>query len=210
MSEKKYRKDEEKPRQKQSYLSRAAKAEIPEIIKVLDAGGVILYPTDTVWGLGCDATNEAAVRRIFEIKKRADSKSMIVLVDSDPKIDFYVKDVPAVSWDVVDYATRPTTIIYDNARNLAPSLIAEDGSVGIRITKEDFTKLLCFRYRKAIVSTSANISGEPAPDMFLEIDDEIKNSVDYIVKYRQDDHKISRPSSIIKIGQGGEVKVIRA
>ncbi|MBR4923104.1 MAG: threonylcarbamoyl-AMP synthase [Bacteroidaceae bacterium] len=183
--------------------------EIKKACEVLQKGGVILYPTDTVWGIGCDATNEEAVKRVYEIKRRADSKAMLVLVDSDVKVDFYVKDVPEVAWDLIQYATKPLTVIYDNARNLAPNLIGEDGSVGIRVTSEEFSKQLCFRFRKAIVSTSANISGEPAPASFGEIQDEIKQAVDYIVGYRQDEPAGAKPSSILKLGEGGVIKIIR-
>ena len=183
--------------------------EIKKACEVLQKGGVILYPTDTVWGIGCDATNEEAVKRVYEIKRRADSKAMLVLVDSDVKVDFYVKDVPEVAWDLIQYATKPLTVIYDNARNLAPNLIGEDGSVGIRVTSEEFSKQLCFRFRKAIVSTSANISGEPAPASFSEIQDEIKQAVDYIVDYRQDEPAGAKPSSILKLGRGGVIKIIR-
>lgn len=185
------------------------KDEIKKACEVMQKGGVILYPTDTVWGIGCDATNEEAVKRIFEIKKRADSKAMLVLVDSPVKVDFYVQDVPNVAWDLIEMTTKPLTIIYDGARNLASNLIAEDGSVGIRVTSEEFSKQLCFRFRKAIVSTSANISGQPAPAVFSEISDEIKNSVDYIVDYRRDEKGPAKPSSIIKLGKGGTVKIIR-
>lgn len=185
------------------------KDEIKKACEVMQKGGVILYPTDTVWGIGCDATNEEAVKRIFEIKKRADSKAMLVLVDSPVKVDFYVQDVPNVAWDLIEMTTKPLTIIYDGARNLASNLIAEDGSVGIRVTSEEFSKQLCFRFRKAIVSTSANISGQPAPAVFSEICDEIKNAVDYIVDYRRDEKGPAKPSSIIKLGKGGTVKIIR-
>lgn len=185
------------------------KDEIKKACEVMQKGGVILYPTDTVWGIGCDATNEEAVKRIFEIKKRADSKAMLVLVDSPVKVDFYVQDVPNVAWDLIEMTTKPLTVIYDGARNLAPNLIAEDGSVGIRVTSEEFSKQLCFRFRKAIVSTSANISGQPAPAVFSEISDEIKNAVDYIVDYRRGEKGPAKPSSIIKLGKGGTVKIIR-
>lgn len=184
--------------------------DIKQAVEVMNRGGVILYPTDTVWGIGCDATNEEAVKKVYEIKRRTDSKALITLVDSEPKVEFYVRDIPAVAWDVIDYSTKPTTIIFDGARNLAPNLLAEDGSVGIRITHEDFSKELCFRFRKAVVSTSANISGEPAPQNFEEISEEIRNAVDYIVKYRQNDHSKAKPSTIIKLGAKGEVKIIRA
>lgn len=185
------------------------KEDIKQACEVLQKGGVILYPTDTVWGIGCDATNEEAVRRIYDIKKRADSKAMLVLVDNEVKVDYYVQDVPSVAWELIEYTTKPLTIIYDGARNLAPNLLAEDGSVGIRVTTEEFSRQLCYRFRKAIVSTSANISGEPSPAIFNEISDEIKQSVDYIVRCRREETSYSKPSSIIKLGKGGLVKVIR-
>ena len=170
-------------------------------------GGVILYPTDTIWGIGCDATNEDAVRRVYEIKQRQDSKAMLVLVDSSVKVDFYVRDVPA--WDLIDLADKPLTIIYSGARNLAANLLAEDGSVGIRVTNEDFSKRLCQQFRKAIVSTSANISGQPSPKNFSEISEEVKSAVDYIVGYRQEEMSNPKPSSIIKLDKGGVIKIIR-
>ena len=162
-------------------------------------GGVILYPTDTIWGIGCDATNEDAVRRVYEIKQRQDSKAMLVLVDSSVKVDFYVQDVPEVAWDLIDLADKPLTIIYSGARNLAANLLAEDGSVGIRVTNEDFSKRLCQQFRKAVVSTSANISGQPSPRNFSEISEEVKSAVDYIVGYRQEEMSNPKPSSIIKL-----------
>lgn len=172
-------------------------------------GGVILYPTDTIWGIGCDATNEDAVRRVYEIKQRQDSKAMLVLVDSSVKVDFYVRDVPEVAWDLIDLADKPLTIIYSGARNLAANLLAEDGSVGIRVTNEDFSKRLCQQFRKAIVSTSANISGQPSPKNFSEISEEVKSAVDYIVGYRQEEVSNPKPSSIIKLDKGGVIKIIR-
>lgn len=172
-------------------------------------GGVILYPTDTIWGIGCDATNEDAVRRVYEIKQRQDSKAMLVLVDSSVKVDFYVRDVPEVAWDLIDLADKPLTIIYSGARNLAANLLAEDGSVGIRVTNEDFSKRLCQQFRKAIVSTSANISGQPSPKNFSEISEEVKSAVDYIVGYRQEEISNLKPSSIIKLDKGGVIKIIR-
>ena len=172
-------------------------------------GGVILYPTDTIWGIGCDATNEDAVRRVYEIKQRQDSKAMLVLVDSSVKVDFYVRDVPEVAWDLIDLADKPLTIIYSGARNLAANLLAEDGSVGLRVTNEDFSKRLCQQFRKAIVSTSANISGQPSPKNFSEISEEVKSAVDYIVGYRQEEMSNPKPSSIIKLDKGGVIKIIR-
>ena len=175
----------------------------------MNEGGVILYPTDTVWGIGCDATNEEAVRRVYEIKKRADSKAMLVLVDSPVKVDFYVQDVPDVAWDLIEVADKPLTIIYSGARNLASNLIAEDGSVGIRVTNEEFSKRLCQQFRKAIVSTSANISGQPSPANYSEITEELKSMVDYVVGYRQEEMGHPKPSSIIKLDKGGVIKIIR-
>lgn len=172
-------------------------------------GGVILYPTDTIWGLGCDATNPEAVRRVYEIKQRADSKAMLVLVDSSVKVDFYVDDVPEIAWDLIELTDKPLTIIYSGARNLASNLLAEDGSVGIRVTQEKFSHQLCQRFRKAIVSTSANISGQPSPANFSEISEELKSLVDYVVTYRQDDISRPAPSSIIKLGKGGVIDIIR-
>jgi len=183
--------------------------EIKKTLEVLRAGGVILYPTDTVWGLGCDATNEAAVKRIFDIKKRVDTKAMLVLVDSSAKIQAYIEDVPDMAWDLIEFTEKPLTIIYPDAKNLAKNLIAEDKSVGIRVTNEAFSKSLCAQFRKPIVSTSANISGETAPANFSQISDEIKSSVDYIVNFRQDDLSKPKPSSIIKLGKGNLFQMIR-
>ena len=190
-------------------MEKIDREDIKQAIEILNKGGIILYPTDTVWGLGCDATNAEAVKRIYEIKHRIDSKALITLVDSEVKIQFYVRDVPPVAWDLMELSEKPVTIIYDTARNLADNLIANDGSVGIRVTNEAFSKELCFRFKKAIVSTSANISGEASPACFSEISQEIKDAVDYICHSRQNEKKKSRPSSIIKLGTGGEIKVIR-
>lgn len=183
--------------------------DISRAVDVMRQGGVILYPTDTIWGIGCDATNEEAVRKVFNIKKRSDSKALITLVDSDAKIPFYVREVPAVAWDLIDYATRPLTIVYDGGRNLAPNLLAADGSVAIRMTREPFSRELCFRFRKPVVSTSANVSGEPSPRCFEEISEEIRNSVDYIVEARRSEPASAKPSSVVKLGAKGEVEIIR-
>ena len=185
------------------------KEDIRKACEVMQKGGVILYPTDTIWGIGCDATNAEAVKRVYEIKKRSDSKAMLVLVDNAVKVDFYVDGAPEVAFDLIELTNKPLTIIYDGAKNLAPNLIAEDGSVGIRVTSEEFSNQLCYRFRKAIVSTSANVSGEPSPATFGEISDEIKQAVDYIVQSRQQESKASQSSCIIKLGKGGQVKVIR-
>lgn len=183
--------------------------DIKKAIEVMNRGGVILYPTDTIWGIGCDATNEDAVRRIYEIKQRADDKAMLVLVDTSVKVDFYVDEVPPIAWDLIDLSDKPLTIIYSGARNLAPNLIGSDGTIGIRVTNERFSQQLCRRFRKAIVSTSANISGQPAPATFADISDEIRSLVDYTVSYRQDDPSRPAPSGIIKLDRGGVIRVIR-
>ena len=175
----------------------------------MNEGGVILYPTDTIWGIGCDATNEEAVRRVYEIKLGWDCMGLVVLVDSPVKVDFYVQDVPEVAWDLIEVADKPLTIIYSGARNLAPNLIAEDGSVGIRVTNEEFSKRLCQQFRKAIVSTSANISGQPSPANYSEITEKLKAMVDYVVGYRREEMGHPKPSSIIKLDKGGVIKIIR-
>jgi L-threonylcarbamoyladenylate synthase len=184
--------------------------EIKKTMEVLRNGGLILYPTDTIWGIGCDATNEDAVRRVYALKERVDSKAMLVLVDNPVKLNFYVREMPEVAWDLVDFAEKPLTIIYPGARNLAPNLLAEDGSVGIRVTKEAFSRTLCERFRKAIVSTSANKSGQPSPACFSEISTDIIRGVDHVVQYRQDESLKATPSSIIKLGVGGQVQIIRS
>lgn len=183
--------------------------DIKKACEVLSAGGIILYPTDTIWGIGCDATNEEAVQRVYELKRRSDNKAMLVLLDSDAKLDRYVSDVPDIAWDLIRLADKPLTIIYSNAKNLAPNLLAEDGSVGIRVTNEEFSQKLCERFRRPLVSTSANVSGEPSPANFGEISETIKKGVDYIVGYRQEDKTPAEPSHIIKLGAGGLVRVIR-
>ena len=183
--------------------------EIKKAIEVLRNGGVILYPTDTIWGLGCDATNPDAVQRIFEIKKRAETKSMLVLVDSPAKIQAYVNEIPDMAWDLIELTTKPLTIIYSDAKNLAPNLIGQDKSIGIRVTQEAFSKKLCEMFRKPIVSTSANISGEKSPATFSEITEEIKDAVDYIVDFRQDEMNQVNASSIIKLGIGNIIEIIR-
>ena len=183
--------------------------DIRKAVEVMRQGGVILYPTDTVWGLGCDATNAAAVARSYHIKQRNDSKALICLVDSDARLQRYVRNVPDVAWQLIDCCDKPTTIILDGATGLAPNLIAGDGSIGIRITNEPFSHELCFRFQKAIVSTSANISGEPAAQNYRDIDPRLLEAVDYVCWSRRQEHKPHKPSSIIRIGQGGEVKIIR-
>lgn len=185
------------------------RADLDEALKTLKQGGIILYPTDTVWGIGCDATNAEAVAKIYALKQRADAKSMLVLVDSIPALERIIPDIPEVAYDLVELATKPLTIIYDKASGVAPALIAEDGSLGVRLTQEAFSSALCRALRRPLVSTSANISGEPTPLRFSAISQEIIDGVDYVVGYRQSDAQNSPPSQIIKLGSNGEVKIIR-
>ena len=209
--------------------------DIKNAVEVLRRGGVILYPTDTVWGIGCDATNAEAVKRVYEIKQRDDSKAMICLVDSDARLQRYVRNVPEVAWQLIDSlqgeeaassgraATtggsgkgggagnipKPTTLILDGAVNLAANLIGEDGSVALRITNEPFSKELCYRFQKALVSTSANISGQPAAQNYCDIDPQLLEAVDYVCWSRRQEHKPHQPSSIIRLRADGEVTIIR-
>jgi len=183
--------------------------DLKKALEVLRNGGIILYPTDTIWGLGCDATNEEAAAKIYAIKKRSDSKSMLVLMENVNLLERYVEEVPAIAYDLIEVADKPMTIIYPGARNLAKNLIAADGTIGIRITSETFTRQLIQRFRKPVVSTSANRSGEPSPATFADISEEIKASADYVVNYRQDDSMPASPSSIIKLGVGGQVEILR-
>jgi L-threonylcarbamoyladenylate synthase len=185
------------------------KIDIEKSLEVLNTGGVILYPTDTIWGIGCDATNEKAVERIYQIKQRCDQKSMLVLLDNPNKIPSYINEMPELAWDLIDLSENPLTIIYPGAKNLAPNLIAPDGSIGIRISNDEFNQKLIQRFKKPLVSTSANISGSSSPQHFAEISHEITNAVDYIVEWKQNDFTKSQPSSIIKIGPTGEIKIIR-
>lgn len=183
--------------------------DIREAVRVMQSGGVILYPTDTIWGIGCDACNEDAVRRVFEIKRRAEAKSVISLVDSEVKVEFYVRSVPDVAWQLWECSDEPLTLVLDGARNLASGVIASDGSVALRVTREAFSRQLCMRMKRAVVSTSANIAGEPAPRCFSEISPEILQAVDYVCLSRRDEAPRQAPSHIIKIGPSGEVKIIR-
>lgn len=183
--------------------------DIRNAVETMRRGGIILYPTDSVWGIGCDATNAEAVAKVYNIKHRDDSKALICLVDSESRLQRYVRDIPNVAWDIFELSVKPTTIVLDNAVNLAPNLIADDGSIAMRITKEPFSKELCYRYQKAIVSTSANISGEPAAQNFCDISEEIINAVDYVCWTRRQEHKPHTPSSIIKLTANGEVTIIR-
>ena len=203
-------------------MMRYDKEDLQEALRVLSSGGIIVYPTDTVWGIGCDATNTEAVKRIYALKQREDSKSMLVLLDSPAKLNYYISDIPDAAWALLeasdysensDYSDssdhKPLTIIYPGARNLAPNLIAEDGSIGIRITNEPFSKALCEQLRHPIVSTSANISGHPSALFFAQIEQAILDGADYVCRFRREDDCPHEPSSIIKVNADNSFIIIR-
>lgn len=187
-----------------------ARTVIDEAVKVLKSGGVILYPTDTVWGIGCDATNAEAVARVFEIKRRSEAKSLVLLACDLDMVAYYIKEIPSIAIDLVEVNDAPMTIVYPGAQKLAPAVVAEDGSVGIRIPCSDFCRDLVRRLRKPLVSTSANISGEPTPKTFKDISSELVAAMDYVVPRAFEAGATGRSSQIIKIGLGGEVEIIRA
>lgn len=184
--------------------------DLREAVATLRRGGIILYPTDTVWGIGCDAANPEAVARVYKIKNRVDSKALITLVDSVATLERYVEQLPEVAEQLIEVATRPLTIVYDNGINLAPNLLASDGSIGIRVTSERFSRELCRAFRRPVVSTSANISGQPTPGCFAEIEPEILEAVDYVVTYRRDEKTPAIPSSVIKLGNDSSVTILRS
>lgn len=198
----------EKDTKKTSLSYPKLKEEIARALEIVRKGGIILYPTDTVWGIGCDATNTKAVERVYEIKKRQDSKALITLVDSEAMLERYVEEVPEVAYQLMEAAVRPLTIVYDKGINLSPKLLADDGSIGIRVSNEDFSNGLVKAMRKPLVSTSANISGEPTPASFGDISAEIRDAVDYVVDYGRTRNG-SVPSNVIKLSASGEVKIIR-
>jgi len=183
--------------------------DIQRALETLQAGGVILYPTDTIWGLGCDATNPKAVEKIFSIKQRSDAKSLVVLADGPGMLQKHVKEVPSLAWDLMDLSEKPLTIVYDDALGFAPGVTATDGTAGIRIPADPFCRQLIQRLKKPLVSTSANISGMPSPTGFSSIDGAIVTAVDYVVHHRQNDNTEAKPSSIIKLRLNGEIVVIR-
>lgn len=182
--------------------------EIENCISVLKEGGLILYPTDTVWGIGCDATNETAVKKVYALKNREDSKALISLVANDAMLERHIDKVPDLAYDIMDLATKPTTIIYDRPRGVAPNLVAADNTLAVRVASDKFCRYLINKFRKPIVSTSANVSGQDTPKSFAEISETILKGVDYVVNLRPEIHN-AIPSSIIKLGNDGIVKVIR-
>ncbi len=183
-------------------------SEINNCIAVLEAGGLILYPTDTVWGIGCDATNEDAIKKVFHLKQREDSKALICLVANDAMLERHVEQVPELAYDILDLAIKPTTIIYDNPKGIAKNTIAKDNTLAIRVASDKFCQYLINRFKKPIISTSANIAAQPTPSGYNEINDVIIKGVDYIVNLQQD-KKNATSSSIIKLSNDGTVKVIR-
>lgn len=183
-------------------------SEIQQTIAVLNKGGLILYPTDTVWGIGCDATNEAAVKKVYELKRRADNKALICLVSDTRMLQRYVYEIPEAAYDIIELSNKPTTIIYDRPMNLATNLVADDNTIAIRVASDEFCQKLIRKFKRPLVSTSANISGNPTPKSFAEISSEILKGVDYVVNL-QLEKKNTQPSSIIKIGNDAVVKIIR-
>ena len=184
-------------------------SEINKATEFLKNGKVILYPTDTIWGIGCDATNSDAVKKIFSIKKRADNKAMVILISEIGQLYDYVEKIPELAWDMADFAENPLTIIYPKGKGVALELLANDGSIAIRLVKDDFCRKLISKFRKAIVSTSANISGDESPRSFKQITPEILSAVDYVVNWKQQEASASKPSTIIKLEMNGEIKFIR-
>ena len=187
----------------------AQSSDISRALDTLRGGGLILYPTDTIWGIGCDATNPEAVDRVFQLKGRNEGKSLIILLDSDSKLHSYVPEVPEVAYQLIEYTDRPLTIVYSGGKNLAPNLLAGDGSIGIRIVDHPFCSPLLHRFRKPIVSTSANLSGQPAPSNFKDIAGEIVDGVDYVASYGQDDLAQGRASIVMKLEAGGKFSFVR-
>lgn len=183
--------------------------EVARALEILKQGGIILYPTDTVWGIGCDATNAAAVERIYQLKRSDNKKSMLVLLDSIDKVSLYIQKVPEIAWQLYEVADKPLTLILPEARGVAENLLPEEGTLGIRIPDQEFCRKLIYKLRRPLVSTSANISGQPTPATFSEISGEIVEGVDYVVDRSMDEHATHRASSIIMVGVTGEVKVIR-
>lgn len=183
--------------------------EVVKALKVLQEGGIILYPTDTIWGIGCDATNTDAIKKIYALKQRDEAKSMIILLDTENKLESYIQEVPAIAYDLLEYAENPLTLVMPGARNISPALISADGCVGVRVAKHDFCQQLIQRLRKPLVSTSANISGRPSPQNFGEIEQEVIDGVDYVVDLEQHDLQQKKPSTIMRLNPDGRFEFIR-
>lgn len=185
------------------------KEEVAKALKIIQDGGIILYPTDTIWGIGCDATNTEAIKKIYKLKQRDEAKSMIILLDTENKLESYISEVNPLAYDLIEYAENPLTLVMPGAKNISPALIAGDGSIGIRVVKHQFCEQLIQRLRKPLVSTSANISGRPSPQYFSQIDDEVINGVDYVVDMEQHDMEIKTPSTIMRLAPDGRFEFLR-
>jgi L-threonylcarbamoyladenylate synthase len=183
--------------------------EVAKALKVLQDGGIILYPTDTIWGIGCDATNTEAIKKIYQLKQRDEAKSMIILLDTENKLESYIGDINPLAYDLIAYAENPLTLVMPNAKNISPALISSDGSVGIRVAKHPFCEQLIQRLRRPLVSTSANISGKPSPQYFSQIDEEIIEGVDYVVDLEQQNMEIKTPSTIMRLAPDGKFEFLR-
>lgn len=183
--------------------------EVANAFKVIQDGGIILYPTDTIWGIGCDATNTDAVKRIFALKQRDEAKSMIILLDTDNKLQSYIQEVPELAYNLIEYAESPLTLVMPGAKNISQALIAGDGSVGVRVCQHQFCQQLIQRMRKPLVSTSANVSGQPSPEYFGQISDEIINGVDYVVNLEQHSTEVKKPSTIMRLEPDGKFEFLR-
>jgi L-threonylcarbamoyladenylate synthase len=183
--------------------------EFQKSMEVLRSGGTILYPTDTVWGIGCDAKNEKAVEKIYKIKQRTDSKSLIVLLHNESMLNKYVHEVPSVAWDLIELSDKPLTLIFDQVGGMAPNVVAADGSCGIRICKDEFCNRLLHKFGRPLVSTSANISGKPTPHNYREISEDILKAVDYVVDWRREENAQFEPSTIMKLRNNGQIEIIR-
>jgi len=185
------------------------KDEVGKALKIIREGGIILYPTDTIWGVGCDATNTEAVNKIYRLKQRDEAKSMIILLDTENKLESYVSDINPLAYDLIEYAENPLTLVLPGAKNISPALISSDGSIGIRVCKHPFCQQLVQQLRKPLVSTSANISGKPSPQYFSQIAAEIVDGVDYVVDLEQHNMEIKKPSTIMRLAPDGKFEFIR-
>jgi len=185
------------------------KDEVAKAFKIVQDGGIILYPTDTIWGIGCDATNTEAVQKIYRLKQRDETKSMIILLDTDNKLPSYISDVPDLAYDLMEFAENPLTLVMPGAKNISPALISSDGSIGVRISGHPFCQQLIQRLRKPLVSTSANISGKPSPQYFSQINQEIIDGVNYVVDIDQHSMEIKNPSTIMRLAPNGSFEFIR-
>ncbi len=183
--------------------------EVAKALKVVQEGGTILYPTDTIWGIGCDAANTEAVQKIYKLKQRDETKSMIILLDTENKLESYISEVNPLAYDLIEYAENPLTLVMPGAKNISPALVGPDGSIGIRVAKHPFCRQLIQRLRKPLVSTSANVSGKPSPQYFAQIAREIIDGVDYVVDIDQHDMEIKTPSTIMRLAPDGSFEFIR-